>query len=361
MLIIALRLFWLHTCGLWKGVTMIDHSFPLNSFAKKYQHDLTALYTAYYEQRITEEELIRRCDELKAQEATANEPLGHQLLMQTLDDAEEDVKRAVQAEFQRKQKEAEDKVRTQAAEAERKRKVQEAEEERKRKAQEAEATRKWQKQQLEQREKEKKVLLQQKQREKERAHYRFGVTTYIGALEHSAQRWQYRYTWLQILLLCFSAVTATLAGIDGVPRSMVAVTGVVATITGGLLTTFKIQDRIYANRKAVVDVTLECRKYDHRIDEYASMKDDEDGEEQAFITFSRKITAIQGEQMLQEVELWNPKKGEPKEDRKTASPTLREQESQEEKGQKEQTQEEQGPEGQEEHGVLEPPSTADEH
>ena len=32
---------------------------------------------------------------------------------------------------------------------------------------------------------------------------------------------------------------------------MGAFTGVIATIAGGMLTTFKIQDRIYANHKAV--------------------------------------------------------------------------------------------------------------
>jgi hypothetical protein len=105
--------------------------------------------------------------------------------------------------------------------------------------------------------------------------------------------------------LVFSAGTAAMASIDGVPRWIVSITGLLATIAGGLLTTFKIQDRIYASRKAVTEVKLECQKYDYHIEEYDSINT----EEEAFIKFSRSLNAIQGQEMLQEVELWNPKKG----------------------------------------------------
>ena len=50
--------------------------------------------------------------------------------------------------------------------------------------------------------------------------------------------------------------------------------------------------------------------------------------EGAFIIFSRSINEIQGQQMLQEVELWNPKKEESKEGKTTESDI---QEDQEEK------------------------------
>jgi len=116
---------------------------------------------------------------------------------------------------------------------------------------------------------------------------------------------------LQVTLLLFSAATATMASMDVIPRWVVSFTGFVATIAGGLLTTFKIQDRIYASRKAVAEVRLECQKYDRGIEEYKDMDT-----EKAFMKFSRGITEIQGQQMLQEVELWNPKKEE-KEKEKT--------------------------------------------
>ncbi len=101
---------------------------------------------------------------------------------------------------------------------------------------------------------------------------------------------------LQVTLLLFSAATATMASMDVIPRWVVSFTGFVATIAGGLLTTFKIQDRIYASRKAVAEVRLECQKYDRGIEEYKDMDT-----EKAFMKFSRGITEIQGQQMLQEV------------------------------------------------------------
>src|SRR5260370_220783 len=101
-------------------------------------------------------------------------------------------------------------------------------------------------------------------------------------------------------LLIRNAVT--MGGEDGGGRGLVAFTGVIATIAGGLLTTFKLQDRIYANHKAVAELRLECQKYDYHIDEYKDL-----GPAEAFIKFSRAVNLIQGEQMLQEVKLWNLK------------------------------------------------------
>ena len=161
-------------------------------------------------------------------------------------------------------------------------------------------------------------------RENERYSYRREIDNYINRLEGNAQKWQSWYTWLQIILLFFSASTATMAGIEGVPRWVVSVTGLVATIAGGLLATFKIQDRIYASRKAVAEVRLERQKYDYHIEEYKNT--DAEG---AFIKFSRSINEIQGQQMLQEVELWNPKKEESKEGKTTQSNIQEDQEEKE--------------------------------
>ncbi len=161
-------------------------------------------------------------------------------------------------------------------------------------------------------------------RENERYNYRGEIDNYINRLEGNAQKWHSWYTLLQIILLVFSASTATMAGIDGVPRWIVSSTGVIATIAGGLLATFKIQDRIYASRKAVAEVRLELQKYDYHIEEYKNM--DAEG---AFIKFSRSINEIQGQQMLQEVELWNPKKEESKEGITTQSIIQEDQEEKE--------------------------------
>ncbi len=161
-------------------------------------------------------------------------------------------------------------------------------------------------------------------RENERYNYRGEIDNYINRLEGNAQKWHSWYTLLQIILLVFSASTATMAGIDGVPRWIVSSTGVIATIAGGLLATFKIQDRIYASRKAVAEVRLECQSYDYQIEKYKN--EDTEG---AFIKFSRSINEIQGQQMLQEVELWNPKKEEIKEGITTQSIIQEDQEEKE--------------------------------
>lgn len=57
----------------------------------------------------------------------------------------------------------------------------------------------------------------------------------------------------------------------------------------------------------MAELRLECQKYDYHIDEYKDL-----GPEETFIKFNRAIHLIQGEQMLQEAELWNPKRDEGK-------------------------------------------------
>ena len=156
-----------------------------------------------------------------------------------------------------------------------------------------------------QQEKEEKSRRENIKKENDGIKYRKEIDNYINRLEDNAKELQNWYTQLQIVLLLFSALTATVASIDGIPRWMVSTSGFIATIAGGLLTTFKIQDRIYASRKAIAEVKLECQKYDNRIEEYNNTNTTED---EAFIKFSRNLISIQGQEMLQEVEFWNPKK-----------------------------------------------------
>lgn len=258
-------------------------------FSQKYIRDVKALYREYEEKRITDEKLSQRLDELKQREARLQKATGQLLLAQQLGEIEKALKAEVQQEIQQKNRQLEIEER----------------------AKQTEQTRQQQKEWRERQAEQQKRDLEQKRRERERENYVSEIDTYINRLEGNAQRWQHWYTWLQITLLVFSALTATMAGIDGVPRWVVSGAGFVATIAGSLLTTFKIQERIYANRKAVAEVRQERQKYDYRIEEYK----DRDTEA-AFVKFSRSISSIQGQQMLQEVELWNPRKEEhPQENR----------------------------------------------
>jgi hypothetical protein len=59
----------------------------------------------------------------------------------------------------------------------------------------------------------------------------------------------------------------------------------------------------------VAEARLECQKYDRGIEEYKDLD-----EESAFMRLSRRMTSIQSEQMLQEVELWKPQKDQKKEE-----------------------------------------------
>jgi hypothetical protein len=263
---------------------------PDITLSKKYLHELKALHTEYQEKRITDEEFSQRIDELREQEAKLHEPMGRVLLMQQLENAEKEIEHEVEEELQQKRRERE------------------AEEREKR----VEHTRQIQKQQRERETEAQKALQERRRREIERDSYRNAIDDYVNRLEDKARRRQNWYNVLQIVLLVFSAGTATMASMEVVPRWVVSITGLVATIAGGLLTTFKIQERIYANRKAVAEVRLETQKYDYHIDEYKNM--DTEG---AFIKFSRSITAIQGQEMLQEVEFWNPRKEEKKEEKIT--------------------------------------------
>lgn len=249
--------------------------------SKIYRHDLKELNLAREEKRITDEEYSKHVDELREREAQSNPDLARWLLLQKFAEVEQETENEVKKKSQQTKQELEMKNRVEQAAQARKDLMQQQE-----KARE-----------------ERKILDGQIRRAEERDKFRRETNEYTNTLEDNVQIWLIRYTWLQIILLVFSAGTAAMASIDGVPRWIVSVAGLVATVAGGLLTTFKIQDRIYANRKAVTEVKLECQKYDYHIEEYKDLND-----EDAFIKFSRNLSAIQGQEMLQEVELWNPKK-----------------------------------------------------
>lgn len=264
--------------------------------SNQYRHIVSELHKAHLEKRITAQEFSQRMDEASEEEAKKQEHLGPSLVRQALENVEKNIsdeqKRAFEAKVQeerlaqkqlRQKEEYEQRVRDKKVWDERK------------------ATER--KQQEEQR----MLELEQENKEKEHLSFRKVTGSTITERDESAKKLQRQYNILQIILLVFSAVTATMAGIDGIARGLVAFTGVIATIAGGMLTTFKIQDRIYANHKAVAELRLECQKYDYHIEEYKNIS-----AEEAFIKFSRAINIIQGEQMLQEVELWNPKRGEGK-------------------------------------------------
>lgn len=254
--------------------------------SKKYLHDVKVLHTEHAEHRITDEEFSQRLDELIKREVKAHASLGPVLVRQELENTEKDIELAVKKELQQKEQEREAEERTRQLERIRQRRRQEQE-------QEAQKYRESQ---------------ERRRREIERNNYRRAIDVYVNRLEAKARQWQSWYGVLQIILIVFSAGTATMAGLEGVPRGWVSATGFVAAVLGTILTTFKIQETIYASRKAVAEVQLEAQKYDYHIDEYKELDT-----EAAFIRFSRNITAIQGQEMLQEVEFWNPKKEEKKE------------------------------------------------
>src|SRR5258708_5261270 len=233
-------------------------------FSKTYLHDLKELNLAHEEKRITDEEFSKRADELRERETQTNPDLARWLLLQKLAEVEKETEDEVKKKSQQTKQELEIKSR----------------------AEQAEQARQNLKQQQEKEKEERKQRNEQIQRENGRNSFRREMNDYVNKLENNAQSWQIRYTWLQIILLVFSGGTAAMASIDGVPRWVVSVAGLIATIAGGLLTTFKIQDRIYASRKAVTEVKLECQRYDYHIEEYKDIST----EEEAFIKFSRNLS-----------------------------------------------------------------------
>jgi uncharacterized integral membrane protein len=281
-------------------------SMPEITPSKTYLHKLNELQTEHLERRITDEEFSQRLDELNEQEAKLHESLGPVLVRQKLANVEKENELKVKEELQRKEREREAEEWAKRSADRRQRQIEEQE----------------------QRNQENRKLQEQERKEAERVGFRSGMNNYINRLENTAGQWQNLFNVLQIVLLAFSAATATMASMEVVPRWVVSLTGFIAAVAGGLLTTFKIQERIYASRKAVAEVKLETQKYDYHIEEYATLDP-----EPAYIKFSRNITAIQGQEMLQEVEFWNPKKEEKKEE-KAAQTNLQENKEDEESKEK---------------------------
>jgi hypothetical protein len=150
---------------------------------------------------------------------------------------------------------------------------------------------------------------------------------YIYTLEYETNLWQKRFNRLQITLIILTTATASMAGVDGISRGYVVGVGFAAASLGGILSYFQLQDKIYSSRKALADLHLECQMYDHCIDEYKNRHQDPEG---AHLIFSKKVTTIQATQMLQEVELLNPKK---KEAVSEAKPTHKKEETEEQEPQ----------------------------
>jgi IS5 family transposase len=76
-------------------------------FSHKYRHDVKALYRDFAEQRITEEELSQRLDELRVSEAAAQESLGQHLLLEKLVEEEKSIADDVQRELLREKQQRE--------------------------------------------------------------------------------------------------------------------------------------------------------------------------------------------------------------------------------------------------------------
>ena len=252
-------------------------------FSEKYRHDLKALYEEHTEEKITGKQLSQRVDELNRKEARLHKSTARVLLLRELEEARKEIESEVEEEARQRQL------------------VIEAEQ----RAIREEQRRLLQKQQRQQLEEAQRAQQDKTKKANEQLAFRQNINSYLFTLEVRAQGYGRWFFVLQCFLIFFSAATATMASMDVVPRWVVSITGFVAAIVGTLLTTFKIQERIYTNRKAIAEIKLECQRYDYKTDKYNDVSSDE-----AYLIFSDEIRTIQSEQMLQEVELWNPKQEE---------------------------------------------------
>lgn len=259
--------------------------------SQKYLHKTEALLVDREEKRITGEEYSQRLDKLRDEEAKSHKPLGDSLIKQILIKKEEELEASVKERF--KQIEQQKRNRERAEQAERDQQKINA--------------------QKEQQEKEQEKEDEQERKQRDRRIYKVKMHKDVAKLEHNAQELQGCYDKLKILLLVSSSLTAAMASVEWIQRWWVSLVGLIATIAGGYLTTFKIQDRIYAIRKAAAELKIENQNYDYGTG-YENMD-----EQEAFIKFTGVTSKILGEQMLQEVETWNPGQEERKEDKKPRS------------------------------------------
>lgn len=251
----------------------------------KFLYDLGELYTKRKTKEITEEEFSIQRDILIAQEAKSQETMGPLLITKQLEAMEADVASTVSKKFQEEEQE-------ESARAARERFAKIAERNRI---------------QREEKAKQDAIEAENKKRLADQNRFRSAIDAYIYDLEDKANRWQILFNWLQIIAILLTTATAVLVNNDSFPRGYVAMVGYAAAALGAILSFLKLQDKIYSSRKALADLRLECQMYDHCIDEYKNRHDDAEG---AYLTFSKKVTIIQATQMLQEVELLNPKKRE---------------------------------------------------
>jgi hypothetical protein len=254
--------------------------------SRTFLYELDELYTKRRTKEITEEEFSTQRDALFAQEAKSREAMGPALIAKQLEAIEASVIASVDQKFQKEEQEENERVT------------------RERLARIAEQNRIAREEQA----KQDAIEAENKKKIDDRDNFRRSVDRYMQDLEQKTSSSQVWLNRLQIILIVLTTATASLAGFDGLPRVYVVIVGFLAASLGGILSFFQLQDKIYAGRKALAELRLECQKYDHRIDVYAT-RDDEP--EKAYLLFSEKITTIQAEQMLQEVELLKPKKEAP--------------------------------------------------
>ncbi len=253
--------------------------------SRKFRYDLDELYTKQKAKEITEEEFSIQRDALIAQEAKLHETIGPLLIAKQLEAIESDVAATVNKKFQQEEREESARVAKERI------------------AKQAEIKR------IEREEQEKQNAIEAEHRKKieDQKNFRLSINTFANNLKYNTDRWHGWSNWLQIVLIVLTTATASMAGYSSISRVYVVVCGWCAAALGGVLSYLQLQDKIYSDRKALADLQLECQMYDYGIDEYKNRDDDPEG---AYLLFSKKVTAIQATQMLQEVEFLKPKKKE---------------------------------------------------
>jgi hypothetical protein len=253
--------------------------------SRTFRYELDELYSKRRTKEITEEEFSIQRDALLAQEAKLHEIMGPVLITKQLEAVEAEVAEGVNQKFQKEEQEENERATRERLAKIAERKRLEREEQAKQDAIEAE----------------------NKQKIAMQFAFRASLDGYSAQRELEANRLQRWHSWLQILLIVLTTATASMAGLDGIPRVYVVIVGFLAAALGGILSYLQLQDKIYASRKALADLRLECQKYDYCLDDYHDRRTNSEG---AYLRFSKKVTVIQAEQMLSEVELLNPRKQE---------------------------------------------------
>jgi ABC-type multidrug transport system fused ATPase/permease subunit len=253
--------------------------------ARTFRYELDELYTKRRNKEITEEDFSVQRDALLAQEAKSHEAIGPLLVVKELEGIEAEVVNTVNQRFQKEVEEENARTtREQLAKIAKQKRIAREEYER-----------------------QKAIENENRQKIIERNKFRTSIDEYSERQEWNTNRWQRWCNWLQILLIVITTATASMAGFSDIPRGYVVGVGFTAASLGGILSYFQLQDKIYGSRKALASLRLECQKYDYCLDDY---QDRRTNPEAAYLRFSKKVTEIQAEYMLYEVELLNPRKQE---------------------------------------------------